>query len=532
MSDAARRYPRWPGWRPVLRHLPFLLALGWLLWRGARGELRLELASLLLAGAVAAGWLLAHRLWPQALLFALLLLPLAHHFGVALPRAERALARLEPGHWLRVEGTVREQQWVQFQGRPYRRVLLGEPGIEVEGRRLVLAEVELEFPSPAWSPRLPYREGVRAGGWLVAAQRVGSRLRLRLSEARPHARVELAGGPSPEALRAALRDRAAYYLDRAGQAVYLPLVLGVRERGYAETREVEGMFRRLGVSHLLAISGLHVGLLFVILLVVQRRALALLLRGQGWVHAQEAGRLAILLLVWGYIALIGLPLPAVRAGVMGTLLVLNELGGTRSPPLYVLGLAGLVMLAPAPSQFYDLSFQLSFLAFFFLLQALAFGGRVRGVEPAGWRGRLVRGWALMRANLTVTAWVTLGLWPVVAATFGDFSLLVFAGNLILVPLMGAVLLPVALLAFGSSLAALGEPPGVWLERLAYGALEGVLWGWLWLIRMLAALGSDLVLKFRLEWPPEAFFAYYAALLLVLLLLHLRRSRSAPQGRFP
>jgi hypothetical protein len=120
----------------------------------------------------------------------------------------------------------------------------------------------------------------------------------------------------------------------------------------------------------------------------------------------------------------------------------------------------------------------------------------------------------------------------VAATFGDFSLLVFAGNLILVPLTGAVLLPVALLAFGSSLAALGEPPGGWIERLAYGALDGVLWGWLHLIRTLAAIGGALVLKFRLEWSPQAFFAYYAALLLLLLILQARRRRSGPQARFP
>ena len=69
---------------------------------------------------------------------------------------------------------------------------------------------------------------------------------------------------------------------------------------------------------------------------------------------------------------------------------------------------------------------------FFLLAGLELLGPLTGARPEGGPARL---WSRLRAavgtNLAVTLAITLGIWPVLALSFGRISLLVFAGNLLM-----------------------------------------------------------------------------------------------------
>ncbi len=532
-----------------LRWAPFVLGgLGFAVL-GALGSLRVDLFDAALAGALGVAWWIGKRLYAPAVLFALLLLPAGWHFLVSLPAAD-PLRQAPSGTWFAIEGTIRDR-WL-IRGNALNgaasstvRMLLGEVRIERSaadstrseppgGRSEIrapqgeaawtLAEAVLELPAKsAWTFRSGRR--VRAAGALGGAVREQHRLRIALSEADYHFVSPPFAPDGADALRARLKARAAYYLGKAAQAVYLPLVLDLRDRESPEGRDVIQSFRRVGISHLFAISGLNIAMIFGLLMVLQRYVTWVLSPGQGWVHGRTAARLTIVGLIWAYIALIGFPVPAVRAAVMGTLLIWTELWGTRTPGLYVLAFTGLVMLAFTPSVVYDISFQLSFLAYFFLVLAMDLGRQVsRWLSdwlaawlPTGlaawsgpaWLARLAGAGA---ANLWVTLIVTLGLWPLIADRFHNFSFLVFAGNLLLVPAMELALLPVAMVALTTSLAFAAAAPGQWPERAAFGLLEAGLSVWVRVVHVLDRLGAGLVFRVVLDWPAQGFAVYYAALL--------------------
>jgi ComEC/Rec2-related protein len=490
-----------------LRWLPFGAGCLGIAAAGLASRLELSLAHVAALGALWVMWLLGKGLWPQALLCAGLLAPLAAHGLWALPQAEALLERAPPGATLRLQGTVRDVERITAPGGGVARVRLGEATLELGGSRAWLAEVELHMPTALrpWGAR---RRELRVGGIPVWNERRGARLAIGLAEPRWH----FAAQPitRAERLRRALADRAGYYLPNRALAVYLPIMLDVRDQTSPEARQVVAAFNRVGVAHLFAISGLNVAMLFLLFLGVARALQGLGLRKQGWAYSPLAARLVVAGAIWAYIALIGFPIPAVRAAAMGTMVVTSQLWGTRSSPLYLLVLAALGMLAPAPTQVYDLSFQLSFLAYYFLLLALAlWERRPRSDERESWPRRILGAAAL---NLLVTFWITAGLWPLIAAVFGRVSLLVFAGNLLMVPLMSVLVLPAGLAALAVNLTALGSPPGGWIERALLGVLELVLRGWIMLAEAIDRAGHLLVFRVELDWSARTWFIYYALLL--------------------
>jgi ComEC/Rec2-related protein len=525
------------GWRASWwRAWPWLPCAGGLValpWLAERGQLGVNLLSFGIACVVALLGLAAARSWTPLLSFALLLSPLAWHFGVSLPQARGTLAGIPPGTVLRIEGTVRDRAAVTAPGNPGVRVLLGDATISWEGGAVSLAELDLDLPR---TNVFPFRGGrhLRAAGPWGEFQGAAPRLRLGL-ERSVHALADEPAWNAGEAWRVRLSDRANYYLSKPAAAVYLPMVLDVRDRRSPESRDISATFRRVGVSHIFAISGMNVALIFGMLVVVRDFLMRYAQTGQGWIHARDAGRAGSVALLWAYIAVIGLPPPAVRAAIMGTLLLWTESRGTRTPPLYVLVLTGLAMLAWSPSQLYDVSFQLSFLAYAFLLLALSLDGG-RAEEPGGapWRRWLRQGARLAWLNLLVTGVVTLGLWPLIAARFGTFSWLVFAGNLLLVPVLGAVILPAAMVALVVSLAWVASAPGAWLERAVFGFMELSLAAWLRVLRALDDLGAGLAFRVPADWSAMEGLAYYAALVALLVALG-RRGKTFPErstGRFP
>ena len=169
-------------------------------------------------------------------------------------------------------------------------------------------------------------------------------------------------------------------------------------------------FRNTGTSHLLAISGLHVGILLMLSLGVSAYLLGR--RGQYYL-------LTPLVLIWVYALLSGLSPSALRAAIMGSVfLAALALGRPRSA-LPALALAAGVMAGVSPQMLRELSFQLSF--------AAVAGIALLAFPLADWvRGRL--GAITLAGNTWLVAplqWVVLSVVVSVAATVATLPLIAF-----------------------------------------------------------------------------------------------------------
>ena len=125
------------------------------------------------------------------------------------------------------------------------------------------------------------------------------------------------------------------------------ILLGVRED---MSRELNDTFMRTGTIHLIAISGLNVGLI---------AFLALLILRASRVPGKAALAAAICFLIF-YAVFVGGSASVVRATIMSVALLLGLLIGREASLWNSLGLAAIIILSVDPAAIYDIGFQLSF----------------------------------------------------------------------------------------------------------------------------------------------------------------------------
>lgn len=224
-------------------------------------------------------------------------------------------------------------------------------------------------------------------------------------------------GPALLCLRLAEGIRATLPQD---QSLFLEgILLGSREGMTPEDREI---YQRTGVMHLFAVSGLHLGFVF---------ALFLVLSG-----ILRLGRRASFLLVasgiWGYAALIDFAHPVTRAAVMATVGLGAHYCQQRKHHASSLALAALVILLTDPAALFDPGFQLSFAAAWGILYLSAPFGSKLPVPP------------ILREMVTVPLAAQLAVLPFTAQYFQQVAVVGLIANILVVPLAGlAVYLGIA-----------------------------------------------------------------------------------------
>jgi competence protein ComEC len=245
-------------------------------------------------------------------------------------------------------------------------------------------------------------------------------------------------------------------ISEAGPTRPLLLALTVGERDRVSP-EQWAVLRATGTNHLLAISGLHIGLVAMLAFGLARRLWSLSHRAMHWLPAQQAGAVAAILAALGYAALAGFSIPTQRALIMVLAVMLGWLIRRRIPPGDSLALALLAVLLWDPLAVLAPGFWLSFVAVGLLFYTLA--GPRKGLWARWGRAQWV---------------IFLGLTPLLLFWFQQLSLLAPAVNLVAIPWVGMVVVPLLFL----SLLLLPLSPGLahGLLGLCQQALAALWWG--------------------------------------------------------
>lgn len=216
-----------------------------------------------------------------------------------------------------------------------------------------------------------------------------------------------------------------------------------------------------GASHVLSLSGLHIGFLYVLLVFLLRPLWT-------WCRWLKVPLMfGLVLALWVFAFFTGLASPVVRSVTMFSLLALASLQSEKLLTLHSLLATAFLMLLVRPLWLFEVSFQLSFLslAAILLIQPPLY----RLWQP---RNRFLRSvWGLM----TVSVAAQVGVAPLVLFYFGRFSTHFLLSNLFVVPMASLILYAAVLLLLLAPFPSLQTAFADVLEHLVRGQNEGLRW---------------------------------------------------------
>lgn len=210
-------------------------------------------------------------------------------------------------------------------------------------------------------------------------------------------------------------------------AVVAAMTLGDKS---ALTSTIRESFNITGAGHVLAISGLHLGILYMMV--------SFLVRG---LRLRMVTQIVTILLIWAFAFLVGMTASVVRSATMLTIYGLLSLGYRQKMSVNVLAFTAIVLLVIHPQSLFDIGFQMSFLA---VLAILLFFPLFNSIFSERWlmEHRLVR-WLWGMTALSLSAQI--GVAPIIAFYFHRFSTCFLLSNFVVIPcayliIIGALLL--------------------------------------------------------------------------------------------
>lgn len=231
------------------------------------------------------------------------------------------------------------------------------------------------------------------------------------------------------------------------------------------TPQLRQAYSRAGASHILAVSGLHVGIVFMLVNILL--AWLPLVR-----HGQIIRAVAVVVPIWIYAAVCGFSPSVVRAAVMFTTLQAAVATSSLYVSFNVLAATAFAILLYRPDQLFDISFQLSFIA---VAAILLWAVPLMRVVRSG------RAWLdAFTATMVVGVVSSVATMPLVAHTFGVVSLVGVLLNPVVI-LCAYVVVTASLLWIALPFAPLAGVAGGLLTMVA-GALNFVVemvsaWRW-------------------------------------------------------
>ncbi|HPF87095.1 MAG TPA: ComEC/Rec2 family competence protein, partial [Candidatus Limiplasma sp.] len=249
------------------------------------------------------------------------------------------------------------------------------------------------------------------------------------------------------------------------------MLLGYRD---ALAEDDAQAFQQAGVAHVMAVSGLHVGVLSMALLWLLER---LRLRKKWQVPV-----VALFLLL--YCGITGFAVASMRAAVMVLLYVMAKAFGRKANPITIISTAVVIVLAINPLQLFSAGFAMSFAAIGGI--ALLYPRLMQGLNrvfPSNKAEKRERNTLLMRIirffkpkqSLAVCSSAQLGVLLPVASYYHHIYLCGFVFNLVIVPIVSLLVPLYAVTALTLWIPWIGEPLGIVLGAIAGWGSRFVLW---------------------------------------------------------
>ncbi len=269
-----------------------------------------------------------------------------------------------------------------------------------------------------------------------------------------------------------------------------------------------------GASHVLALSGLHLGIIYSVLIMLLGRCIRL----WRWRIAVQA---AVLLSIWAYVVIVGMPVSAVRSALMLSVGALVMVSGRTGSGVNALFVSAFVVVLLSPQSLFDVGFQMSFLA---VASILAAAGPLYRFLTAG---RAVRcaplRWLAGMASVSIAAQI--GVAPLTAYCFGRFSCYFLFVNVFAIPLATLLLYGAVAMLMLSGIPFLQQMVALAMDSLSQW-LNGT-------VNFVSSLPGASVENIRLSLA-QLFFLYVLVVLLFLLVgfVSRRRVRAVANYRYP
>ena len=255
-------------------------------------------------------------------------------------------------------------------------------------------------------------------------------------------------------------------------AVVAAMALGDKT---ALTKELKELYAETGASHVLALSGLHLSIVFSLLSLLTGGAYGRF----GWSlnrRLRVAVQVVTVLSIWAFVFLVGLPVSVVRSASMLTLFALFSLGHRQHMSVNILCFTAIVMLCYSPLTLFDVGFQLSFMAVLSILLFLPFftfspshsftSSPFHSFTSSPFHSFTSSLFSFLLGLIAVSLAAQIGTAPLTAYYFGRFPTWFLLTNLVVVP--------AATLILYLSLATLLFPPLAMVLSMVVSALNSVL----------------------------------------------------------
>lgn len=283
------------------------------------------------------------------------------------------------------------------------------------------------------------------------------------------------------------------------QAFLITLLLG--DRSYLQS-DVRQSFADAGISHVLALSGMHVSIIAGILLF-----LLFPLNLKGWYRARYA---LVVPLIWGYTLITGCAPSTMRAALMTTCMIICLLSERKPWPWNSLLLATFIILLVDPNALYDVGLQLSFVC---VASLLLFVNPINTINKHR-NPKLYYICCIVATSLTAT----FGSWAITSYYFSTLPTLFLPANALVLPMLPfyvvGALVYLCLASMGWKLSLLGTI----LDESYH-----------WLMQLISFITNDGATIVNLQISEITLLLWYAALVILAIRIYHLKSKVLTAG---